>query len=154
MNPLTEWAAFRELGLSPDVFRVRLVTTRTRPALVDRPSQPIRDHLVLGASKGSHLTIRNGKWLYIGAKGSGGFGSKKGTQFARGGPAAHRLTQQVNSDIKNGKLKPDSPPAQLYDLEDDRSQTQNLYNSHPEIVKQMSELLKKCRSSGRTAPTQ
>lgn len=121
-------------------------------ALADMPSQPIRDHLVLGASKASHLTIRKGKWLYIGAKGSGGFGSKKNTKFARGGPAAHLLTKQVNSDINNGKLKRDAPPAQLYDLEVDPSQTTNLYASHPKIVKTMSDLLKACRTSARTAP--
>lgn len=122
------------------------------PALTGTPTKPIRDHLVLGAFKATHLTIRRGKWLYIGAKGSGGFSGKKGTDFERGGPGAHLLTGQVNSDIESGKLKTDAPAAQLYDLEVDLSQTNNLYRKYPEIAKQLSDFLKECQSSPRTAP--
>jgi hypothetical protein len=46
-----------------------------------------------------------------------------------------------NSDIENGEIKSDAPPAQLYDLEADVNQTKNLYNQYPEVVKQMSEAL-------------
>lgn len=130
---------------APDSFNVL-------PALTETPSDPIRDHLVLGASKATHLTIRQGKWLYIGAEGSGGFAGKKGTDFERGGPGAHLLTLQVNSDVENGKLKGNASPAQLYDLKADQSQTTNLYNEHPAIVRRMRSLLKECQSSTRTAP--
>jgi len=62
------------------------------------------------------------------------------------------LTQHVNSDIKNGKLKPNAPPAQLYDLEADLHQTQNLYREHPEIAREMKTLLDQYTQATRTAP--
>ena len=43
--------------------------------------------------------------------------------------------------IENGKIKPDAPPAQLYDLETDPNQTVNLYDQHPDVVKQLASLL-------------
>ena len=51
------------------------------------------------------------------------------------------LVNTPNSDIENGKIKKDAPPAQLYDLEADVNQTKNLYNEYPEVVKEMSKLL-------------
>ncbi|MCZ6674395.1 MAG: sulfatase-like hydrolase/transferase [Verrucomicrobia bacterium] len=129
----------------PDSFNIL-------PALTGSPKHPIRDHLVLSAFKQANLTIRKGKWVYINAQGSGGFSGKLETDFERGGPGAHLLTLQVNSDIENGKFKKDAPPAQLYDLEADRSQTKNLYNEYPEIVKEMRELLEECKNAERTAP--
>jgi hypothetical protein len=47
----------------------------------------------------------------------------------------------VNSDIENGRIKPDAPPAQLYDLEADVNQTTNLYSQYPEVVQEMRTLL-------------
>lgn len=123
------------------------------PALTSSPTEAVRDHLVLGASKASHLTLRKDKWLYIGAKGSGGFSGKKGTEVPRGGPGAHVMTLQINSDIENGKVKKDAPSAQLYDLDADRSQTTNLFHQYPEIVKEMRGRLQRIRSSTRTAPS-
>ena len=43
------------------------------PAMTGNPANPLRDHLVLAASKPTHLAVRKGKWMYIGAKGGGGF---------------------------------------------------------------------------------
>ncbi len=48
---------------------------------------------------------------------------------------------EMNSDIENGKIKEDAPPAQLYQLEKDPSQTTNFYNEFPEKVKEMGKLL-------------
>ena len=79
--------------------------------------------------------------MYIGARGSGGFTGSKLTDHAWGGPAAAEFAGSVNSDIENGKIKSDAPPAQLYDLDVDVNQTRNLYNEHPEVVKEMSALL-------------
>lgn len=47
----------------------------------------------------------------------------------------------------------DAWPAQLYDLEADPGQKQNLYASRPDVVKEMSELLEKCMESDLTRPT-
>lgn len=111
------------------------------PAFVDEPEQPIRDHLVLAPNKGTHLSVRKGKWMYIPARGSGGFGGRKPSDHTFAGPAAASFVGSVNSDIEFGKIKKDAPPAQLYDLEADVNQTKNVFNEHPEVVKELTSLL-------------
>lgn len=118
------------------------------PALTGNPERPLRDHLVLGTRKPTHLSIRKGKWIYIGAQGSGGFTAAKRGAHAFGGPAAISYAGYENSDIEDGKIKTDAPPAQLYDLETDLQQTRNLYREHPEVVKELSALLESYRSKG------
>lgn len=113
------------------------------PALTESPASPIRDHLVLAPHKGSHLSIRRGKWMYIPRQGSGGFAGKKPGDHTFGGPPAVSFVGSTNSDIDAGKIKPDAPEAQLYDLESDTSQTLNLYEHNPEVVEEMQELLQR-----------
>ena len=108
------------------------------PALLDDPEEQIRKELVLSPHKSTHLAVRKGKWMYIGARGSGGFTGSKPSDHAWGGPPAAAFVGSVNSDIENGRIKEDAPPAQLYDLEADVNQTQNLYKEYPEVVKEMS----------------
>mgnify|MGYP000146216685 CR=1 FL=1 len=43
-------------------------------------------------------------------------------------------------------------PVELYDLEKDPGETTNLYNKHPEIVKQLKEKLEAFKAGGRSAP--
>lgn len=112
------------------------------PALTGEPEFPLRDTLILPPHRASHLSVRKGKWMYIGAQGSGGFGGGPGTHAA-GGPVCASFVGSVNSDFENGKYKKDAPPAQLYDLENDPRQTKNLYREHSEIVKELSDLLNK-----------
>jgi len=121
------------------------------PALVGDPQESLRDHLVLAPSKPANLSIRKGKWIYIGAQGSGGFTGAKRGGHAFGGPAAITYAGYENSDIANGRIKPDAPPAQLYDLEADPKQAQNLYRKHPEVVEELSGLLAEHRSNGPSA---
>ncbi|MDC2888547.1 hypothetical protein [Psychrosphaera algicola] len=64
-----------------------------------------------------------------------------------GGPAVTTLVNTPNSDIVNGKIRADAPPAQLYDLDADVNQTTNLYNQYPEVVAEMEQLLKRYRSN-------
>lgn len=101
----------------------------------------IRKELVLAPSKRSNLALRQGKWMYIGDKGGGGFASRKEGSHGFGGPAAFKFHKQVNSDIKDGALLKNAPPAQLYNLEDDLSQDKNVFNEHPELVKELNEKL-------------
>ena len=54
-----------------------------------------------------------------------------------GGPKSTTFVVNVNSDIVDGKIRSDAPPAQLYDLVADVNQTTNLYNQYPEVVKEM-----------------
>jgi arylsulfatase A len=110
-------------------------------AFTGDPPSPIRDHLVLAPNKPKNLSLRKGKWMYIGAQGSGGFGASKPGAHTFGGPSAATFTKRINSDIENGKIKSGAPPAQLYNLETDLSQTQNLYREYPEVAEEMKALL-------------
>lgn len=111
------------------------------PALIDDPEETIREELILAPKKKGHLSLRKGKWMYIPAQGSGGFVGSKPHHHAWGGAPAVAFVEGVNSDIENGKIKKDAPPAQLYNLETDMAQTKNLYNQNPEIVKKMEAIL-------------
>lgn len=115
------------------------------PALTGDPKEALRKEMFITPNKQTHMAYRKGKWMYIPAKNDGGFRGSKPGQHAWGGPAVTKLVGTPNSDIENGQLKKDAPPAQLYDLEADPHQTQNLYHKHPEIVAEMSAVLKKNR---------
>ncbi|MGJ8650123.1 MAG: sulfatase family protein [Opitutaceae bacterium] len=114
------------------------------PALVGDPDSPLRETLVISPNKPSHLSIRQGKWMYIPAQGSGGFTGKPGSHGA-GGPACISFVGSENSDIEDGKIKKNAPPAQLYDMDADISQSTNLYSQYPEVVQEMETLLKTFR---------
>lgn len=111
------------------------------PAFVGEPSEPIRDHLILAPNKGTHLSVRKGNWMYIPARGSGGFGGNKPGGHTFAGPAAATFVGSVNSDLEDGKIKKDAPPAQLYDLAADVNQVRNVYKEYPDVVKELSSLL-------------
>lgn len=120
-------------------------------AFTGSPPEPVRDHLVISPSRKKNLAIRKGKWMYISSQGSGGFPGKEIGSHLLGGAAATKLTGQVNSDIENGKIKADAPPAQLYDLEADPTQKRNLYDEYPEIAKELQALLEKTLQSKRSS---
>tara|TARA_R110002049_G_scaffold28018_4_gene96613 strand:+ start:18045 stop:19622 length:1578 start_codon:yes stop_codon:yes gene_type:complete len=111
------------------------------PALLGNPKESIRKELLLAPRSERHLSFRKGKWMYIPAKGSGGFKGSKPNHHAWGGAPAVALVGGINSDIENGQLKKDAPPAQLYNLETDMAQTENLYNRYPEVVQEMKTVL-------------
>ncbi|WP_405603940.1 arylsulfatase [Polaribacter sp. Asnod1-A03] len=115
-------------------------------AITGKTNKQIRDEVLLAPKRNSHLAIRKGNWLYIGAQGGGGFGSRKQGHHAFGGPAAISFAGEVNSDIKDGKIKADAQPAQLYNLKTDLYQTKNLYSLYPEKVIEMKALLKSYQS--------
>ena len=113
------------------------------PALTGEPEQALRTELVLPPNKRTHVGMRKGEWMYIPAKGDGGFSGSKPSDHAWGGAAVTTLVNTPNSDIVNGKIKPGAPPAQLYDLKADVNQTTNLYPMKPEVVSEMEALLKR-----------
>jgi arylsulfatase A len=100
--------------------------------LIGPPTKPLREQLVIAPSNQKNLALREGRWLYIGAQGGGGFNGKKPGDHSLGGPGALKFTGETTSDITNGKIKPDAPAAQLYDLEVDRAQSRNIIREHPE----------------------
>ncbi|MCK0158322.1 arylsulfatase [Cellulophaga sp. F20128] len=114
-------------------------------ALVDNPKEPIRNELLLAAHRPTHLSLRKGKWMYIPAQGSGGFRGSKPNQHAWGGAPAVAFVGGKNSDIENGKLKVDAQAAQLYNLEEDKYQTTNVYNQYAEVVIEMEAILETYR---------
>ena len=85
-----------------------------------RTHRPIHNHLVHHSGNGV-FAIRQGNWKLILGKGSGGF-----TRY---------------------KAPADAPAGQLYHLGDDPDEMRNLYSEKPEIVEQLSELLKKVRNN-------
>ncbi len=107
------------------------------PALLEKPAQPLRDHLIIAARQEGHLALRAGKWAYLPFQGGAGFKGKKPGQNNFGGPPALTFSGRENSDIENGRIRKDAPPAQLYDLKADPSQSTNLYHEHPDVVKQL-----------------
>ena len=115
------------------------------PALLGNPEKPLREELVLAPRREKNLALRKGKWIYIPARGSGGFSGSHPGQHAWGGAPAIDFVGSENSDIKNGKILKNAPKAQLYNLETDVNQTKNLHNDHPEIVAEMKERLKSFR---------
>lgn len=117
------------------------------PAILGE-NEPVRDYLVIAANNRKHLSIRKGPWMYIPAQGGGGFNTPEVGAHTFGGPAAISFAGQKNSDIVNGKIKEDAPPGQLYNLETDPKQRQNVYNKYPALVKEMEELLAKTMEQG------
>lgn len=116
------------------------------PALTGTPDHPLRDHLVLAPVIEKNLAIRQGRWVYIGAQGGGGFWGTKPGATDLGGPAALKFTGQSNSDVAGGRIKPDAPEAQLYDLAADPGQHTNVIRQHPEVAAKLQALLTEIRS--------
>ncbi len=109
--------------------------------LVGNPKTPIRKELLISPNNPTHLTARIGDWVYIPAQGEGGFQGKELGEHLFSGEYSQPFTQFVNSDIEDGKVKADAPPAQLYNLKNDPSQTTNLYHTEPELVSKFEKLL-------------
>ncbi|MCZ6673151.1 MAG: sulfatase-like hydrolase/transferase [Verrucomicrobia bacterium] len=82
------------------------------------------------------LAIRRGKWKYLDHQGSGG------------------NNYESRENLKPYILPESAPeaPAQLYNLEEDPGETNNLYFKHPDIVRELKALLDASVESGRSAP--
>ncbi len=107
------------------------------PALTGPPNTGVRDHLLIAPARRTHLSLRRGDWMFIDAQGHGGFSQTNVGDHGFGGPAAHLFTGHVNSDIESGKIKPDAPKAQLYNLKIDPTQKVNVIREHPQIAAEM-----------------
>lgn len=104
------------------------------PALLgERLAHPIREATVHHSADGG-FSIRQGRWKLIAHRGAGSWNYDDGTI-----PIIPPLTDP-------------EAPGQLYDLETDPGERENVYRRHPEIVGQLSSLLEKYRTEGRSAP--
>jgi len=54
----------------------------------------------------------------------------------------------VNSDIEDGKFKPNAPDQQLYNLATDLSESTNVINQYPEVAEKMRQKLEEIRKAG------
>ncbi len=114
-------------GAGPDSYNVL-------PALLGQ-KLPDPDRPVVMSSGGTGaLSIRAGKWKLIDGQGDCGYG-----EFVSKRP----------SPIPN----PGDPPAQLYNLEEDLGETNNLYMQHPEIVHRLKVGLEKIKADENYNPT-
>jgi arylsulfatase A-like enzyme len=91
-------------------------------------NKPIREAIVHHTLSGM-FAIRRGKWKLILGLGSGGF----------------TKPQKI-------KPKPGEPAGQLYNLQDDLAESNNLWSKHPEIVERLTKLLDKYKEQGHTRP--
>ncbi len=115
------------------------------PEFTGTADKPARDHLVISPNSPKHLTIRKGKWVYIPAQNEGGFQGKKIGDHLLAGAASQPLTKLINSDVAEGKIRKDVPPAQLYDLKADPYQAVNVHDDHPEVVAELRPILESWR---------
>ena len=98
------------------------------PALKGQPIETERQGLV-HHSIGGHFAYRHGKWKLLLCKGSGGWSAPTEKKAAK-----------------------DSLEAQLYDMDTDPGEKNNLYKSNPEIAQKLLELLDKDVARGRSTP--
>lgn len=107
------------------------------PVLLGKDNLPVRPYLLQQAFSGSRdLAIRRGKWKFLAHKGSGG------------------NNYETNVELKPYAIPDKAPEAsgQLYDLESDPGETNNLALKHPEIVAELRKLLEESKQSGRSRP--
>ncbi|MCA9147276.1 MAG: arylsulfatase [Planctomycetaceae bacterium] len=96
------------------------------PALLGKPIESSRAGVIHHSFSG-HFAYRQGNWKLILARGSGGWSSPKENEVPK-----------------------DAPFAQLYDLEVDPGETNNLYAAKPEIASRLLSQLKKEIAAGRS----
>ncbi len=100
-----------------------------------------RESLIISPNSPSHLVVRKDHWVYIPARGEGGFKGDSVGDPTLGGASAVEFTGFENSDIENGRLAQNAPPGQLYNLAKDPGQAFNLYTKYPEKVASLDSIL-------------
>jgi arylsulfatase A len=94
------------------------------PALVDKPHETIRE-ATIHHSLGGMFAIRSGPWKLIEGLGTGGFTAPREVEPSEGGPRG-----------------------QLYHLEEDPTESNNLYLDRPEVVAKLTDTLNEIRGKG------
>jgi arylsulfatase A len=99
------------------------------PVLLDQTEEePIREAVVHHSGDGM-FSVRKGNWKVIFGLGSGGF-----------------------SEPKHVDPGPGDPLGQLYNMDDDWKETGNVWANHPEVVRDLTEILEQYRRQGYSRP--
>lgn len=109
-------------------------------AFTDPARAPVKRTEALFLGTGGRM-LRQGDWIYFPKQGSGGMT----VQVPPGPPWGQPYSKLglSNSDVTaEGGVKPDAPPAQLYNLHDDLSQAHNRLNAEPETAKRLADRFK------------
>ena len=125
---LDRFVRHRRRDQRPAIHRrtaVKTALVSCRPSPASRSSRPAAG--VIHHSVSGHFAYRTGNWKLILARGSGGWSSPKENEVAA-----------------------DAPKAQLYDLNADPGEKDNLYEQKPELAKQLLRQLSKDITSGRS----
>lgn len=93
------------------------------PDLLGTADGPLREATIHHSIDGA-FAVRQGPWKLILCRGSGGW------------------------SLRENKVPKDAPAGQLYNLSEDVGETRNLYDSRPEVVKRLTELLHKFQEQG------
>lgn len=129
----------------PDSFNVL-------PALLGSTgAKPVRRGAVILASGTGMLAVREGDWVLILGRGSGGTTTQ---YFKHYGMRLEELGRHTTGWVMKGLGAPDPslPPGQLYNLAGDRGQALNVYKDHPDIVRRLTDILIEYRVHGRSRP--
>jgi arylsulfatase A-like enzyme len=94
--------------------------------LGERRDEPLRPAMITSSANGT-LAIRQGPWKLITALGSGGFSKPSRVPPVPGGPSG-----------------------QLYNLNEDPGESNNLWSAKPDIVQRLTRLLEQTKASGRS----
>lgn len=104
------------------------------PVLLGNAGQPVRRY-TLHQTISLALAIRRGPWKYLDHRGSGG------NNYKSRGLVPFALPE-----------KAPEAPGQLYNLDTDPGETENLYFKHPQIVQELKSQLEQYKETGRSAP--
>lgn len=114
-------------GAGPDSYNVK-------DALLGKKLSDQKRPVVFSSGGTGALSIREGKWKLMVGQGNCGYG-----EFFRKRPMP--------------TPKPGDPPAQLYNVEENIAETNNLYTQHPEIVHRLMAGLEKIKADENYNPT-
>ena len=104
------------------------------PLLKGAVDKPVHEAVVHHSINGS-FSIRQGHWKLELCPDSGGWSDPK--------PGAHKKGKGMGAGL---------PPIQLYDLNDDVGEQNNVQAEHPEVVAKLTALLEKYVADGRSTP--
>lgn len=119
-------------------------------------SKPLREATVHHSVTGM-FAIRKGDWKLIAGVGNGfdiDFG--QAYESAKGRPVLDPETGKIRDLYYNVKpfhqTDPSKPAGQLYNLATDPKEKENLWDKHPEVVKELQKMLKKYRTEKSSTP--